>query len=142
MTPSRISSSPLYWLLQKLNDYIKVNGKDDGGDYFLGSRYSYAEVLTTPFLRRAAVILPHLKDYSPLEATDRLGLDRLGRWYKVRAHVLCATLQHCHKKGRCRSTLYIPEAMSSNASIITITPVICSRTTDHKSAATLRLPAT
>ena len=54
------------------------------GDYFLGSRYSYAEVLTTPFLRRAAVILPHLKDYSPLEATDRLGLDRLGRWYKVK----------------------------------------------------------
>ncbi|KAK9838897.1 hypothetical protein WJX74_005465 [Apatococcus lobatus] len=69
--------------LKKLDDYIKANGKDDGGDYFLGSRYSYAEVLTTPFLRRAAVILPHLKEYSPVEAAERLGLDRLSRWYKA-----------------------------------------------------------
>ena len=70
-------------LLQKLDDFIRVNGKSDGGDYFLGADYGWAEVLTTPFLRRAAVILPHLKGYSPLEASEKLGLDRLHRWYQV-----------------------------------------------------------
>ncbi len=70
--------------MQKLDAFLTANGKAEGGDFFLGARYSYAEVLASPFLGRAAVILPHLKQYSPLEAAQSLGLDRLHRWYQVR----------------------------------------------------------
>ncbi|KAK9917722.1 hypothetical protein WJX75_007518 [Coccomyxa subellipsoidea] len=69
--------------LEVLNNFIKISGSSEGGSYFLGSRYSYAETVTTPFLRRALVTLPHFKRVDPLEIAKSKGLDRLVDWIQA-----------------------------------------------------------
>ena len=47
-------------------------------------RYSYAETVTTPFVRRALVTLPHYKGVDPAAIAHEKGLDRLSAWFTVR----------------------------------------------------------
>ena len=69
--------------LQVLNDFIKVNGSSEGGSFFLGSRYSYAETVTTPFLVRAITVPARVGKYDVHESIKAHGLDRLGSWVEV-----------------------------------------------------------
>ncbi|KAK9840020.1 hypothetical protein WJX74_002198 [Apatococcus lobatus] len=65
-----------------LNDFVKVNGSSEGGSFFLGSKYSYAETMTTPFVLRALL----LKDYKKYDLVGRAkehGLDRLAAWIEA-----------------------------------------------------------
>lgn len=73
-------------MLQVLNNFIKVNGSSEGGNFFLGSRYSYAETLTTPFVQRALVALPHFHKYDLVKSAKDHGLDRLLAWIEVRLY--------------------------------------------------------
>lgn len=66
-----------------LNDFIKVNGSSEGGDFFLGSRYSFAETMTTPFLRRMMAAIPALKEYNLLESSKAKGLHRFVAWIEA-----------------------------------------------------------
>ena len=66
-----------------LDKYIRASGSSGSPGYFLGSTYSYAETVSTPFLRRALVTLPHFKGVDPLEIAKSKGLDRLVDWMKV-----------------------------------------------------------
>lgn len=70
-------------LSQVLDNFIKVNGSSEGGSFFLGSRYSYAETLTTPFVQRALVVLPHFHKYDLVKSAKDHGLDRLLAWIEV-----------------------------------------------------------
>ena len=47
-------------------------------------RYSYAETVTTPFVRRALVTLRHFKGVDPAALAHEKGLDRLSAWFTVR----------------------------------------------------------
>ncbi len=71
-----------------LDNFIKASGSEGGG-YFLGERYSFAETVTTPFVRRALVTLPHFKGVDPLEIAKSKGLDRLVAWIQV-SHAFCS----------------------------------------------------
>lgn len=46
-------------------------------------RYSLAETLTTPFLRRALVTLPYYKKVDPQQIAKDKGLDRILQWFQV-----------------------------------------------------------
>ena len=50
---------------------------------FPGPSYSYAETVTTPFVRRALVTLPHFKGVDPAAIAKEKGLERLSAWFKV-----------------------------------------------------------
>ncbi|BDA48821.1 probable glutathione S-transferase U26 [Coccomyxa sp. Obi] len=69
--------------LEVLDKFIRASGSSGSPGYFLGSTYSYAETVTTPFLRRAQVTLPHFKGVDPLEIAKSKGLDRLVDWMKA-----------------------------------------------------------
>ena len=66
-----------------LNNFIKVNGTEEGGNFFLGSRYSLAEVATTPFLVRAITVLSGVGKYDVLQSIKVNDLKRLGSWVEV-----------------------------------------------------------
>ena len=46
-------------------------------------RYSIAETLTTPFLRRALVTLPYYKKVDPQQIAKEKGLKRILQWFQV-----------------------------------------------------------
>ena len=69
--------------LQNLNKFIEQHGSSKGGDYFLGSTYSFADVASTPFVHRARVALPAHRGYSLEKVIEEEGLTRLGAWLKV-----------------------------------------------------------
>lgn len=69
-----------------LDKYIRASGSSEGGNYFLGGRYSFAETATTPFLRRSLVTLPHFKKVDPRQIIKDKGLDRIGAWIQVLPH--------------------------------------------------------
>jgi len=68
---------------QVVDEFLKRHGNEDGGSYFLGSTYSAAETLTTPFLARSLVSLPATRDVDVLAIAEEKGLDRFVRWVKV-----------------------------------------------------------
>ena len=73
----------------------------------LGSpRYSYAETVTTPFVRRALVTLPHFKGVDPAAIAREKGLDRLSAWFTVRPSQTLSTLGQytltCSAQGSCQ----------------------------------------
>ena len=68
--------------MQTLNKYIELHGVS-GGDYLLGSEYSFAEVTATPFVHRATVVLPEYRGYHLQTAMQQQNLDRLQAWVKV-----------------------------------------------------------
>lgn len=70
-------------ILQVLNAYLLTNGESEGGDYFLGGKYSLAEVVASPHLKRMLVALPAMRDVDPLKLAAAEGLDRLAAWMKV-----------------------------------------------------------
>lgn len=72
---------------QVLDKFLRVSGSSEGGDYFLGGRYSFAETVTTPFLRRSLVTLPYFKKVDPCEIIKQKGLDRIGAWIQVPKHI-------------------------------------------------------
>ena len=47
-------------------------------------RYSIAETLTTPFLKRALVTLPYYKKVDPQHIAKEKGLKRILQWFQVR----------------------------------------------------------
>ena len=66
-----------------LDKFIRASGSSEGGDYFLGGRYSFAETVTTPFLRRSLVTLPYFKKVDPREIVKERGFTRIDSWIKV-----------------------------------------------------------
>jgi len=57
-------------------------------------RYSAAETITTPSLRRSLVALPALRDFDVWAAIKADKLDRLEAWIKVRAALPYRPLSH------------------------------------------------
>lgn len=70
-------------MLQTLNKFIEQHGCNGRGYYFLGDRYSFAEVAATPFTHRARVALPVHRGYNLDKSVEQQGLTRLGAWLKV-----------------------------------------------------------
>lgn len=70
-------------LHQVLDKFIRTAGSSEGGGYFLGGRYSFAETVTTPFLRRALLVLPHYRGFDPRKSIQAKGLNRLDQWIEV-----------------------------------------------------------
>ncbi len=70
-------------LLQVVNDFIKHNGSSQGGSFFLGARYSFAEAMTAPFLQREVLLMPHVKKWDLVQYAKTAGLDRLVAWIEV-----------------------------------------------------------
>ena len=75
--------------LQTLNKFVEQHSFE-GGDFFLGTEYSYAEVAATPFFHRASIALPEYRGYSIETALQQNNLTRLQSWFKVH---IC--LIHC-----------------------------------------------
>lgn len=69
--------------LQVLDNFIKVNGIAEGGNFFLGSKYSFAEVATTPFVWIAIIVLPQVGKYDMLQSIKANHLERLELWIEV-----------------------------------------------------------
>lgn len=70
--------------MQTLNKFLEQHAFK-GGDYFLGSEYSFAEVATTPFVHRAAAALPTHRGYSLEKAFEQQKANRFQAWFKVKA---------------------------------------------------------
>ena len=68
--------------LQTLNKFVEQHSFE-GGDFFLGAEYSYAEVAATPFFHRASIALPEYRGYSIETALQQHSLTRLQSWFKV-----------------------------------------------------------
>ena len=66
---------------------LLTHGSEDGGSFFLGGRYSFAETATTPFLWRLSVVGPALKSFNLFAVLEEHGLDRFARWAKVRVYL-------------------------------------------------------
>lgn len=84
--------------LKVLNDFIKVNGSSEGGSFFLGSRYSYAETVTTPFLVRAITVPARVGKYDVHKSIKAHGLDRLGSWVEASLSRPSAKTTGCSKE--------------------------------------------
>lgn len=69
--------------LQVLDKFLRQHGSESGGSFLLGARYSMAEVCSTPFVRRALVVLPVLRDFDAMEVCREQGLGRLQRWMQA-----------------------------------------------------------
>ncbi|CAL8463312.1 g2846 [Coccomyxa elongata] len=69
--------------LEVLNKFIRASGSSEAPGYFLGSTYSYAETVTTPFLRRALLILKAHRRFDILHLARSNGLDRLLQWVQA-----------------------------------------------------------
>ncbi|GAB4819327.1 hypothetical protein N2152v2_006373 [Parachlorella kessleri] len=69
--------------LQVLDKFLTWHAVNDGGDYFLGSQYSLAEVLPTGFLQRALVALPHFRGVDVWGIIKEHNLSRLESWIKA-----------------------------------------------------------
>ncbi|KAK9917323.1 hypothetical protein WJX75_003132 [Coccomyxa subellipsoidea] len=69
--------------LEVLDKYIRASGGSDGAGYFLGDRYSYAETITTPFLRRALLVLKAHRGFDILGLAHSNSLDRLLQWIQA-----------------------------------------------------------
>ena len=74
-----------------VDEFLKRHGSEDGGSYFLGSTYSAAEILTTPWLVRSISSLPSVRDIDVLAIAQEKGLDRFARWVKVRSDAMPMT---------------------------------------------------
>ena len=68
---------------QVLDKFIAKQGSTEGGEYFLGGRFSYAEVCTVPFLRRAVVMLGEHRGFNIPAIVKAKGLKRLEAWMQV-----------------------------------------------------------
>lgn len=68
--------------LKLLNKFVEQHSFE-GGDFFLGADYSFAEVAATPFVQRASVALPEYRGYSLELAFKQHNLARLQAWYKA-----------------------------------------------------------
>ena len=73
-----------------LNHFIEQHGSPQGENFFLGE-YSFAEVVSTPFLQRGVVALKELRGYSLRTAIQQQKLLRLGKWVEVCLHA-CTSL--------------------------------------------------
>ena len=51
-------------------------------------RYSIAETLTTPFLKRALVTLPYYKKVDPQHIAKEKGLKRIVQWFQVQCELI------------------------------------------------------
>lgn len=69
--------------LKNLNSFIEQHGSSEGGDFFLGQSYSFADVAATPFVHRASVALPAYRGYDLQKAIEQQDLTRLGTWLKA-----------------------------------------------------------
>ncbi|EIE18169.1 glutathione S-transferase [Coccomyxa subellipsoidea C-169] len=69
--------------LTVLDKFITASGSREGGTYFLGGRYSYAETVTTPFLRRALLVLKAHRGFDILDLASSNGLNRLLQWIQA-----------------------------------------------------------
>lgn len=69
--------------LKVLDNFIKVNGIAEGGNFFLGSKYSFAEVATTPFVWIAIIVLPQVGKYDMLQSIKANHLERLELWIEA-----------------------------------------------------------
>ena len=68
---------------QTLDAFLRLHGSDAGGGYFLGGRYSFAEVATSPFIARILVVGPHYRGYDAKAVAAEAGLTRLQAWMEV-----------------------------------------------------------
>ncbi len=96
-----------------VDEFLKRHGNEDGGSYFLGSTYSAAETLTTPFLARSLVSLPATRDIDVLAIAEEKGLDRFVRWVKVWRHAVAFLLMFC--QGRDMMLHVRTQALDSSA---------------------------
>ncbi|KAK9834181.1 hypothetical protein WJX81_006244 [Elliptochloris bilobata] len=69
--------------LEVLDAFLRVHGSDAGGAYFLGGRYSFAELSTSPFVRRMLVVLPHYRGYDAMAVAGVRKLTRLKAWLEA-----------------------------------------------------------
>lgn len=77
------AAKSLEYGLEVLDSFVAASGKDSSPGYFLGSRYSIAETLTTPFLKRALVTLPYYKKVDPQHIAKEKGLKRIVQWFQA-----------------------------------------------------------
>ena len=89
-----------------LDKFLQWHAASDGGDYFLGSQYSLAEVLSTGFLQRALVALPHFRGIDLWEILKEHNLSRWGL-PPVLLRSLCC--------GRCPACLLVQAGSRSMA---------------------------
>jgi glutathione S-transferase len=80
--------------LQNLNKFVEQHGSSEGGDFFLGGSYSFAEVAGTPFVHRASAALPALRGYSIDTAIQQQKLTRLDAWIKVTCLPLVCCIEY------------------------------------------------
>ena len=82
-----------------LDKFIAKQGSSEGGAYFLGAKFSYAEVNTLPFLRRGIVILRALRGFDILAIVKAKGLTRLGAWIEVWLRLMCMHVPTVQRAG-------------------------------------------
>ena len=68
---------------QTMDVFLRLHGSDAGGGYFLGGRYSFAEVAISPFIARILVVGPHYRGYDAKAVAAEKGLTRLQAWMEV-----------------------------------------------------------
>lgn len=69
--------------LAVLDALLRSQGSQDGGDYFLGGKYSIAEVLTTSLLQRALSYCQAYRSIDLWQLVKDGGLVRLEAWMKA-----------------------------------------------------------
>ena len=78
---------------------MEQHGTRQGGDFFLGD-YTFAEVVSTPFLQRGIVALKELRGYNIRTAIRQQKLLRLGQWLEVPFYLMLSALTE-HTGGVC-----------------------------------------
>ena len=92
---------------QTLNKFVEQHGFE-GGDFFLGAEYSYAEVAATPFFHRASIALPEYRGYSVETALQQHNLTRLQSWFKVNTSLIeqcMLVVSNCNDTTYCTSEI-------------------------------------
>jgi glutathione S-transferase len=69
--------------LTVMDAFLRSQGSDDGGDFFLGKQYSVAEVLTTSLLQRALVYCKAYRGVDLWRLVADAKLARLEAWMKA-----------------------------------------------------------
>ncbi|KAL4443358.1 hypothetical protein ABPG75_011095 [Micractinium tetrahymenae] len=69
--------------LKVLDEFIKLHGSQQGGDFFLGATFSLAEACCTSLLQRGLAMLPHYRGVDLWQLVQEHGLSRLERWMRA-----------------------------------------------------------
>lgn len=81
-TKAEVEDVKAQWLktLKVIDGFLKQYGSEEGGSFLLGARYTFADLVATPFVRRGLLTPAHYRGIHLKQIAKENGLDRVNRW--------------------------------------------------------------